>query len=252
MSVVHANGIAMHTAQLVPTTGDPEPPTAVMIHGMAGDSLASWYLTLAAPVGAAGLRVLMYDLRGHGRSERPPTGYALHDFVDDLHALLRKLDVRRPVHLLGNSFGGTIAFSYAIRHPDAVASLTAVESAPPTTAWFQRIALRLNTVHSVTNPGRRAAAARAFVEATSVARDLPASPLPGDQAIAAISCPVLCVYGGTSRMRDLTPQVRRLLPHAEVAVVPDVGHSLLITRPAAVRELVVPWLLHHTPKEAVS
>lgn len=249
MNVVRANGIAVHTAQLAPATGGPVPPTAVMIHGMAGDSMASWYLTLAVPVSDAGLRVVMYDLRGHGRSERPPTGYALDDFVDDLDALLDTLGVDRPVHLLGNSFGGTIAFSYAIRRPDAVATVTAVESSPPTTAWFHRIAFRLHQV--VDQPGRRAAAARDFVGATSVARDLPASRLPSEDEIAAITCPVLCVYGGSSRMSDLAPQVRGLLPHADVAVVPGGRHSLLIDRPETVRELVLPWLLKHSTKEVV-
>jgi pimeloyl-ACP methyl ester carboxylesterase len=249
VNVVHANGIAVHTARLEPATGGPVPPTAVMIHGMAGDSMASWYLTLAVPVSDAGLRVVMYDLRGHGRSERPPTGYTLDDFIDDLDALLDALGVNRPVHLLGNSFGGTIAFGYASRRPDAVATVTAVESSPPTTAWFRRIVFRLNQV--VDQPGRRAAATREFIEATSVAEDLPASRLPSDREIAAITCPVLCVYGGSSRMSDLAPQVRRLLPHAEVAVVPGGRHTLLIDQPDTVRELVLPWLLEHCPKEAV-
>ncbi|WP_422769505.1 alpha/beta fold hydrolase [Plantactinospora sp. WMMC1484] len=246
MNSVRANGIAVHVAQLPPAGDRPAPPTAVMIHGMAGDTLASWYFTLAKPVADAGLRVVTYDLRGHGRTQRPRTGYTLDDFVDDLDALLVALDVTGPVHLLGNSFGGTIAFGYAIRRPEAVATITTIESAPPTQAWFLRIAYRLS---QAAQPGRRLAAARDFVGTTSVARELPASRLPGDARIAAIDCPVLCVYGGHSRVGELAPEVRRLLPHAEVVVVPGERHSLLVDRPETVREVVLPWLLRHTPQE---
>ncbi|MDQ7910393.1 alpha/beta hydrolase [Phytohabitans sp. ZYX-F-186] len=248
MNTVRANGIAVHVAQLPPAGDEPAPPTAVMIHGMAGDTLASWYFTLAKPVSDAGLRVVAYDLRGHGHTERPLTGYTLDDFVDDLDALLDAIGVTGPVHLLGNSFGGTIAFAYAIRRPEAVATVTTIESSPPTPAWFHRVAYRLSQAGQ---PGRRLAAAREFVGATSVARELPASRLPGDALIAAITCPVLCVYGGHSRVGELAPDIRRLLPHADVVVVPGERHSLLVDRPETVREVVLPWLLRHCAKEVV-
>src|ERR1044072_8784391 len=82
---------------------------------------------LAAPVVDAGAEAILYDLRGHGRSERPPTGYGLHDGVADLLGLLDALGVRHPVYLLGNSYGAILATRVAILHPERVAGLIIVE-----------------------------------------------------------------------------------------------------------------------------
>jgi pimeloyl-ACP methyl ester carboxylesterase len=245
MSMVTLNGIAVHVETL---EGRPGAPTAVLLHGMASDTLASWYFTVAKPLSQAGLRVMMYDLRGHGHSERPPTGYRLDDFVDDLAALVAEVDPFRPVYLLGNSFGGTIAFSYAARHPDRVAGLAALESAPPTETWMKRVALRLAGAADGqlpvpgAVPGRRAGAAREMLSSTTLVRDISASVLPGQDQITRITCPVLCVYGGDSKMAGLAPTVRQLLRQARIEVVPGQKHSILIEAPELIRDLVLSWL----------
>ncbi|MEV4629327.1 alpha/beta hydrolase [Micromonospora sp. NPDC049523] len=261
--MIRANGIEMHVEHLDPPAGGvgagrgDGPATLVMIHGMASDSLASWYFTLAKPLADAGLRVLMYDLRGHGHSERPPTGYALDDFVDDLSAMLAELGVPGPVHLLGNSFGGTIAFGYAIRHPDRVASIAAIESSPPTRAWMTRVARRLDRAADLLprpeslaqisagrgeRVARRARATGEMLATTTLVRDLPGSALPGSAQISAIGAPVLCLYGANSAVVELAPTVVRLLPQARTVVLPGEKHTVLIDRPEAVRRLVLSWL----------
>ncbi|WP_326563343.1 alpha/beta fold hydrolase [Micromonospora sp. NBC_01796] len=256
----------MHVERLEPPDGgagagrtgrNDGPATLVMIHGMASDSLASWYFTVAKPLADAGLRVLMYDLRGHGHSERPPTGYALDDFVDDLSAMLTELDVAGPVHLLGNSFGGTIAFAYAVHHPDRVASVTAIESSPPTRAWMARVARRLDRAANLLprpealaqisagrgeRVARRARATGEMLVTTTLARDLPASALPSSAQISAIGVPVLCLYGANSAVVELAPAVVRLLPQTRTVVLPGEKHTVLIDRPEAVRRLVLAWL----------
>ncbi|MEU1753005.1 alpha/beta hydrolase [Micromonospora matsumotoense] len=260
--MVRANGITLHTQRLDPpgpaVDGRTGPtPTAVLIHGMASDTMASWYFTLAEPLSRAGFPTVLYDLRGHGRSERPATGYALDDFVDDLAALLDSLDVTGPLLLLGNSFGGTIAFGYAARHPDRVAGIVTVESGPPVPEWMRRVrerlarvAARLPRAGAVTEIGarrgrvaaQRAAETQRMLTDTSLAQELPASPLPTAGALAAIGCPVLCLYGGDSAVMELAPTVRGLLPQTRVVVLPDQKHTVLIDRPEEVRRLVFAWL----------
>ncbi|MGI5237863.1 alpha/beta fold hydrolase [Dactylosporangium sp. CA-139066] len=257
MSMVLANGLSVHVERIAP----PEPasgarrtaPTAVLIHGLAMDTLASWYLTLANPLAAAGLDVVMYDLRGHGHTERPAEGYALDDFVDDLAALLAALDITGPVHLIGNSFGGTIAFGYAARHPERVAAIVAVEAVPPITAWRERMPRWLSNAGAyLPDPtlagidgrdGRRARTVREVITATSLLRDVPASAIPAQERIAAIGCPVLCVYGGEATVGELAPDVRRLLPQARIVTVPGQRHTVLVDQPDCVRDIVLPWLL---------
>ncbi|MGH8887978.1 MAG: alpha/beta hydrolase, partial [Egibacteraceae bacterium] len=71
MARVLVNGVRLHVQQ-VPAKAKPRGgrrPTVVFVHGLGTDSLASFYFTLAGPVSAAGVDVIAYDLRGHGRSE---------------------------------------------------------------------------------------------------------------------------------------------------------------------------------------
>jgi pimeloyl-ACP methyl ester carboxylesterase len=63
-------------------------PHVTLIHGV-GSNLESW--DAIAPSLGERFRVLRYDLRGHGRSGKPPGPYALGDFVDDLRARPRLL-----------------------------------------------------------------------------------------------------------------------------------------------------------------
>ncbi|MEU7873535.1 alpha/beta hydrolase [Dactylosporangium sp. NPDC049140] len=261
MSMVLANGLSMHVEQLAP----PEPasgarstaPTAVLIHGLALDTLASWYLTLSHPLAAAGFDVVMYDLRGHGRTQRLPEGYALDDFVDDLAALLATLDITGPVHLFGNSFGGTIAFGYAARHPERVATIATIEAMPPTAVWLRLVprwignaAAYLQREHALagSNPGRGERASRwaktigEVLAATTLARDVPASRLPAEERIAAIRCPVLCIFGGESAVDEATTDIRRLLPRARIVTVPGQRHSVLVDQPNNIRDIILPWL----------
>lgn len=260
--MVRANGITLHTQRLDPpgpaVDGRTGPtPTAVLIHGMASDTMASWYFTLAEPLSRAGFPTVLYDLRGHGRSDRPATGYALDDFVDDLAGLLAAEDVTGPLLLLGNSFGGTIAFGYAARHPERVAGIVTVESAPPIPEWMRRVRERLARVAArlprdgaVTEIGvrrgrvaaQRAAETQRMLADTTLAEELPASPLPPAAALAAIGCPVLCLYGGDSAVVELAPAVRALLPQTRVEVLPDQRHTVLIDRPEEIRRLVFAWL----------
>lgn len=249
MSIVRANGIDMHVEEVAPAgPTSSAPPVAVLIHGMASDSMASWYLSLAHPLAEAGMRVLLYDLRGHGRSDRPAQGYALDDFLADLDALLAHWGVTGPVHLFGNSFGGTVAFGYATRHPEKVASIVTVESSPPTPTWFARMARRLGQVTTVRADGRgpmfarRLAQTSTMLAETSLSTELPASRLPAAVDFAAVTCPVLCLYGGRSVVQEMADETRALMPQAETVVFPDQKHTLLIDQPHQVRDRVLPWL----------
>jgi pimeloyl-ACP methyl ester carboxylesterase len=257
MTTARINGHTVHIELLEPS-GDPPAGTAVLVHGMGWDSLTSWYLTAAQPLSAAGWRVVTYDLRGHGHSERTPTGYRLEDFVDDLAGVLREVGVCDPPLLVGNSFGGTIGFAYAMRHP--VAALATIESVPPTPEWMGRVRRRLEQAaaylpdrHAMPpivaargeRAARRASAVRELVSATTLLRDLASGPEQSHDRISALSCPMMCVFGQESSVADFAPLVKRLLPHARIVVVPGQRHSLLIDQPQKVSQLLLSWLDQH-------
>jgi pimeloyl-ACP methyl ester carboxylesterase len=115
MATAKVNGVAIN--YLLAGSG----PDLVLIHGL-GANLAFWYLTVL-PALISDFRVTLYDLRGHGRSEMPTTGYSTPYLAFDLYALLDHIGIER-AHLVGHSFGGEIALHFAVLYPDRVASLT--------------------------------------------------------------------------------------------------------------------------------
>ncbi|UQX12285.1 alpha/beta fold hydrolase [Candidatus Mycobacterium methanotrophicum] len=64
---------------------------------------------------AAGFRCITYDRRGHGRSDRPPTGYDIDTLADDLAALIEQLDLS-DITLIGHSMGSGEVVRYLTRH----------------------------------------------------------------------------------------------------------------------------------------
>jgi pimeloyl-ACP methyl ester carboxylesterase len=255
VTTFRANGIEQHVQQMGPTGAGV--PTVVCVHGIATDSLASFYFTIAKPLADAGLRVIMYDLRGHGRTERPPTGYTLGDYVDDLTGLLDRLDVRGPVYLVGNSFGGTIAFSFAVRHPDRAAGIVVIESEPASHQWACKMnanltkaatelvrgeALAWITVRYGRHTSKLAKAAARMLESTTLVRDIPASAVPSTEQLRALRCPVLAVYGADSDLAAQAPLLQALLADCTTRVIPGQDHSVLVNVPETLVDLVLPWL----------
>ena len=253
MAHVCANGVQLHVQRLPQPAPTHLGPPLVLIHGMV-DTLAGWYFTLAGPLTELGFDVIAYDLRGHGRSDRPVTGYSVGDAIDDLAGLLSSLGVDRPVRLVGNSLGGTIAFGFAERYPERVDSLVVIESEPATPAWAERTADGLRRVNEAMldeevmadQPPiahRMAAAARALDTETNAIAELvdPRSLLDADR-IRSITAPVLLLVGGASALGTRWDEFVPLLPNCRVEVVPDEDHLLLFTASRRVTEIVLPWL----------
>jgi pimeloyl-ACP methyl ester carboxylesterase len=254
------NGIRQHVQRLPPASTPPGRggrPVVVFVHGLGTDSLASYYFTVAGPLADAGFDVVMYDLRGHGRTDRPETGYHLRDFVADLDALLAGLSVEGQVHLVGNSFGGTIAFSYALHRPDEVASVVLIESEPATEAWAAKMADLLGRAHGGLSEedtlawisqqhgaqaSRLARAAGQTLRATTMATDIPAGPALTEAQVCAVRLPVLAVYGSESELVGAGANLRDQLEDCTVTLVPEQEHSVLVAAPARMHELLVSWL----------
>ncbi|MFD3546789.1 alpha/beta fold hydrolase [Streptomyces sp. NPDC058655] len=266
MAIVDTGDVRLHVQRLAarPTAAGAAPlGTVVLLHGLLTDSLASYYFTVAPAFAAAGLDVVMYDHRGHGRSGRPQRGYTLGAFVDDLDALLDRLGVRTPVHLVGNSYGGTVAFGHALRRPERVAGMVVIESEPATAAWAAKLAGLLERVrhemsvnedaaldwiaaHHGGHTARLAKSAGRLVRDTTLARDIPASAVLGDDDIRAIRCPVLALYGADSDLAAQAPGMRALLPHCVTELLPGHRHSVLVEAPGRVRDLVLDWIGRHS------
>lgn len=93
----------------------------VFIHGLAASS-AFWHGAGANVLSVLGPCIL-YDLKGHGRSENPGSGYAVPDMAADLFAILDHFEFPT-ANIVAHSFGGMIALYAALKAPERVKSLT--------------------------------------------------------------------------------------------------------------------------------
>lgn len=138
-----ANGIEIHYEE----QGDPAAPAMLLIMGF-GAQLTLWPDELVEALAAQGFRVIRYDNRDVGLSQKfdgvkapglvkmtllskigftPKVPYTLADMADDGVGLLDALGIDR-AHIVGASMGGMIAQHVAARHPDRCLSLTTVFS----------------------------------------------------------------------------------------------------------------------------
>lgn len=110
---------------LVRTLGSTGQPF-LLLHGLGGSS-RYWGATCDQLADSG--RLVVPDLLGFGRSERPATGYTADDHADAVAGCLDALDVDEPVVVGAHSLGCLVALALAARHPRRVAAL--VGAGPP-------------------------------------------------------------------------------------------------------------------------
>jgi len=245
MADVTVRGIRLHVQRLgAPAPGEPSRPVVVFLHGLVMDNLSSWFFTVANPATRVA-EAILYDLRGHGLSERPQTGYTLAEHVADLAALLDALAITRKVVIVGNSFGGLLALAFARTHAARVAGIVLVDGhlgdegfgaqmsatlrltgeerdrkiAESFAAWLGR--------HSERKRTRLADNARALVEGTTLVDDMQRTPALAAADLAEVRVPVLGLYGERSDIRVRSQALLAHAPFAEFVVLPGCSHSVL-------------------------
>ena len=216
---------------------------------------------------ARGRRVLAYDIRGHGAAVDAPPPAHVDLLADDLHQLLEREGLPS-AHIVGLSYGGAIAQAFAVRHPDAVESLTlaattnhpfdsfearaaaverdgtAAQVAPSLTRWFTPSALAEN-IPGVRyarecvlrgDPAQVAAAWRAFLE-LATADQLPR-----------LTKPTLVLAGelDASTTPEVMKSIAASVPGAQYVEMPGAPHMPTLERP----DLVVEALDRFLPRSA--
>lgn len=130
MSFVQAGDTRLAVQQLG------EGPDVVLVHGLATNR-AFWYANLAQSLRDR-YRVTLFDLRGHGYSEMPPSGYSAADMAHDLGAVIDGLDLD-PLAVVSHSYGGSVALEYAVtaeRGPQALVLMDARINALQPEQWL--------------------------------------------------------------------------------------------------------------------
>ena len=245
-------------------------PVVVLVHELGG-CLDSWDETL--PAFQQQFRVLRYDQRGFGQSEKvsgTSGTIKLDDMVADIAALLDALGITSPVHVVGSALGAGIAAAFAARHRSRVARLviqSLVTRSNPATrphmvaraAEVDRTGMRAQAQASLDRSYPEAlrvgSANRARFE-TYRARWIGNDPqsfaainrmlldMELDSELGDITAPTLSIGCAHDVMRPppMVAEMSKRIPHVRY-VEADSGHFMHAQSPELFAKMVVPFLL---------
>jgi pimeloyl-ACP methyl ester carboxylesterase len=207
----------------------------LLIHGFASNVATNWTATgWVGDLTAKGYRVIAFDNRGHGKSEKlyELAQYGAPLMAEDARRLLDHLAIPK-AHVIGYSMGARIAAFLALNHPERVASLVfgglginMVRGMAGTGPIAH--ALEAASIEDVKNQAARTF--RAFAEQTK--SDLKAlaacirsarDPITAE-ALGGLSCPVLVAVGETDVVGGSGPDLARLIPGAQAFVIQGRDH----------------------------
>ena len=233
--------------------GDRDGPALVLLPGPT-DSWRSYERVLERL--PASIRAVAVSQRGHGDSDKPPTGFGIEDFAADVVPLLDALEIDRAV-LAGHSGSCLVARRVAIDSPGRVAGLV-LEASPLTLKGDERLeGLIASLLADLEDPIDRAFARRIVVDTSSpdvspeaielftgellkvparVWREMFTGLLRYDDSadLGAITAPVLLLWGDADDLVDRAAQetLAARIRHAELLVYPGVGHTPRWENPA--------------------
>lgn len=248
-------------------------PPVVLVHGLGGMA-SNW--RLVAPALAAGRRVIVPDLPGHGDSATLAGASSIDPFAEAVLAVA-EAEGALPAPWVGHSLGGLVALRAASLRPDAVTGLVLAATAGISSA--SRIGKVTVTLIGVARPGRLLGRRRHRVARTRAGRTLAfgwwgvADPAALDPEMAEaflagptrhtdtltagkalvvsdprrdlhrVTCPCLCLWGANDNwvpLADGMEYARRL--RAPLRAIADCGHLLIGERPEPVIRAVNEFL----------
>jgi pimeloyl-ACP methyl ester carboxylesterase len=252
MGRLHTGKVELEYADLGPAAARP----LVLIRGL-GTQMTEWSRPLLDRFLAAGFRVVIFDNRDAGLSEKVPAGYALRDMAADVIGLLDGLAIER-ASIFGISLGGMIAQLVACHYPERVDCLFSVMSssgdpalpraAPEVQAHLTRTAKGRDGIIALSAESRAvfgspdypeseaerfAAAAAAYDRCycpEGVARQMHALIEDGSRTarLRGIRVPTLVIHGADDPLIPLAAGVHtaQSIPGARLEVIPGMGHNL--------------------------
>jgi 3-oxoadipate enol-lactonase len=264
-----SDGIRLHYEAL----GRSGAPAVLMIQGLGADK-HGW--DMQRFVLAARYRVIAFDNRGAGRSDKPFGTYSLEQMADDAITVLDHVGVER-AHVVGASMGGAIAQILAVEHPQRVRSLTLACTACRNHPWRREL-LNGWAVHAtergmgsmsreaarwVIGPrsfrrlvpafgwlGPLAMGGSAHAFAAQVRAILAADESMADQ-LAGITVPALVMVGNQDILtpRGDSEELAERLPNAELVVISGAAHGFMVEHATTFNRVLLGFLATVTAEQ---
>jgi pimeloyl-ACP methyl ester carboxylesterase len=237
MRYFNSNGVSIAYIDVPPHEGTGDP--ILLIHGFASNHAVNWVNTLwVKTLTRAGYRVIAFDNRGHGESEKlyDPEAYHSYAMAEDARRLLDHLGIER-ADVMGYSMGARITAHMALAAPERMRSVLLgglgihlIDGIGLPLGIAD--AMEVRSLDELTDPQQRMF--RAFAEQTgSDLRALAACIRGSRQAltreeVASITLPTLVSVGTRDDVSGSGPELVRLLPNATGLDIPGRDHNLAV------------------------
>lgn len=260
MAVVSVGDLQMH----VDDVGVPDGQPLVMLHGFTGVGHREWRAQIE--VFTDEFRVIVPDLRGHGRTDNPAGRAAMNhrQFSTDVAGLCDALQISRAV-FVGESTGSMLLLSLLLQRPDLAAAAVLgagtyewsaehraqYASADPdelARTWFPDADAfdEFRSMHTALGAEHWRTVLGDFI---ALSGHEPGEDFPNVEELARIEAPVLIVHG--DRDHNFSPELAfkfyRLLPDAELCILPNTGHWPPSEQPDAFNLLLRGFLKRRGP-----
>ena len=247
--------------------GDPAGQPVVLIHGYT-DSARDWVPLV--PYLAPQFRLILVDIRGHGRSGKPECCYTRFDFAYDIKLLLDKLAVKR-ANIIGHSLGSYIAQTFAEFWPERTRRVVLISSSgcarpgspPPSPAYD--FAAQIRQLHEPLDPDspfmiewwssptpvdedflrrERRDAATIPLRVWLAVLDQALEDCDLQRTLPRLTAPALLIWGGKDLIQsdEVRQTLREALPQAEVRIFPALGHNPFWEDPRACASVIDAFL----------
>jgi pimeloyl-ACP methyl ester carboxylesterase len=247
MPHVMVNGLSMYFEEHGHSSGDP----LVLLHGF---TVTGDYWSRQVPVFGEHYRLIVPDLRGHGRTDNPGGLAAMNhrQFARDIIALCQSLDIGRAI-FCGESTGAMLLLTLALEAPEIPRALVLAGGTfvygDELRAWWRtqtpetifEDAGQARRRHVAMGPDHWRLCGEAFIALGTHAH---ADDFPEPEDLAGIAAPTLIVHGDRDPMFpvDVPAGLYRLLPDAELCILPRVAHHPPRERPDWFNQIALDFL----------
>ena len=201
-------------------------------------------------------KVIAYDHRGHGKSDKPKDNYSVETLSNDLDSLIQGLNLEK-VTLVGHAMGGMTALTFALNHPEKVSKMVLVGSTAKQ-SLSMRISLRImmhifpyesfikiGIDHNFSQPAeqtKKEAFNRAIQTPKAVAYECLKESKNYDirDRVSEIKIPTLIIVGENDKSTPIkmSRYLNGEIVGSKLKIIPQSKHIVMIDRPKELNEII--------------